>query len=85
MFKDFLLKDIKLLVSNERPASILFYIFPRLVSMPSRLLDIVFGIIDSSRCICLVGLIDLFSRVVISSHLILDDITSEIFLLRGYK
>ena len=53
--------------------------------MPSRLLDIVFSIIDSSRYICLVGLVDSFSRVVISSHLILDNVISEIFSLRGYR
>jgi hypothetical protein len=85
MFKGFLLKGIKLLVFNKRPANMLSYTFLRLISELNRPLDVVFRTVGAGGCIRSAGLIDLFSRAVINSRLISDNIILRMFLLRGYK
>jgi hypothetical protein len=85
MFKGFLLKGIKYLVSDKRPADMLFYTFLRLISELDEPLDIVFKTVSAGGCIRLARLIDLFSRAVINNRLISDNIMSRMFLLRDYK
>jgi hypothetical protein len=82
MFKGFFLKGIKHLVSNKRLADTLSCIFPRLISELGGPLDVVFRTIGVGGCIRLARLIDLFSRAVISSRLISDNVMLRMFLLK---
>jgi hypothetical protein len=83
MFKGFLLKGIKLLVADRRPADTSSCTFPRLVSKLGGPLDVVFRTVGAGGCIRPARLVDLFSRAAISSRLISDDVMSRMFLLRG--
>jgi hypothetical protein len=83
MFKGFLLKGIKLLMSDKRPADMLSYTFPRLVSKLGEPLDIVFKTVSIGGCIRSARLVDLFSRAVIGSRLISNNVMLRMFLLKG--
>jgi hypothetical protein len=83
MFEGFLLKGIKHLVSDKRPADTSSCTFPRLVSELGGSLDVVFGTVGAGGCIRPAGLVDSFSRAAIGSRLISDDVMSRMFLLEG--
>jgi hypothetical protein len=85
MFKSFLLKGIKLLMSNKKPANMSSYTFPRLISKLGRPLDIVFKTVGAGGCIRPARLIDSFSKAAINSRLISDNVILRMFLLKDYK
>jgi hypothetical protein len=83
MFKGFLLKDIKLLVSNKRPANTSSYTFPRLISKLNRPLNVVLRTVGAGGYIRLARLVNLFSKAAINNRLISDNVMSKMFLLKG--